>query len=188
MINLCSGFNTRTFSEIYEDVDDFVSDYNSIGIPATIDVSTVNALYYMLMAKYASNAIINSSEAQFKYKLFLIIFEYGPTWEKKLDIQEKLRQLTDADIEKGTQAIYNTAMNPDGTPATDALTPLNYINSQNTTNYKKSKMDSYTQLWGLLATDVTEEFLSKFKVLFNPFAVGVHPTYFVTEEDEEEEE
>lgn len=187
MINFCTGFNTRTFGEIYPTVDVFVNDYNSIGIPAKIDENSVNTLYYMLLAKYASNAIINSSEAQFKYKLFLIIFEYGPTWEKKLEIQEKIRGLTDAEIEKGTQAIYNSAMNPDGTPATDATTPLNYINSQNTTNYKKSKMDAYTQLWGLLATDVTEDFLKRFKVLFNPMSIGVHPTYFVSDAEEDGE-
>jgi hypothetical protein len=78
--------------------------------------------------------------------MFSVIFQYGPTWEKKLDIQEKLRDLTEAEILAGAKAIYNHAFNPETTPSTASLEELNYINDQNITNYKKSKLEAYSIL------------------------------------------
>ena len=67
---------------------------------------------------------------------------------------------------QGAKAIYNRALNPETNPTTASLEELTYINEQNTTNYKKSKMDALTQLWNLIATDVTESFLERFAPLF----------------------
>jgi hypothetical protein len=78
--------------------------------------------------------------------MFSVIFQYGPTWQKRLDIQAKIRGLTDSDILIGSKAIYNTALNPSTAPSTGSLEELTYINSQNTTNYKKSKLEAYAQL------------------------------------------
>lgn len=176
-INSC----TKTFTEIYESASDFASDYSTFALGGITDSTLVSKLYYLLYAKYANNFITNIDETQFKYKLFTIIFEYGPTWEKRLDIQTKLRAISDDDLLLGAKAIYNHAYNPSTEPSTQSLTELTYINDQNTTNYKKSKMDAYTQLWNLLATDVTEGFLDRFSVLFKKF---ISP--FVTIEEDEE--
>ena len=110
--------------------------------------STGNAktLYYLLYARYGNSHIANRDINQFKYKVFSIIYQYAPSWSKIIEIQEKLRGLTEEDILKGSEAIYNSAMNPSTAPATDVRTPLGYINSQNSTLYNKSKMDAYTQL------------------------------------------
>ena len=116
------------------------------------------------------------------------MFQYGPSWEKKLEIQEKLRALSDEEIAKGSKAIYNTALNPSNAPSTQSLEELQYINSQNTTNYKKSKMDAYTQLWGLIDTDVTGEFINRFNVCFKQFVRPEKPLLYVTDNDETEEE
>ena len=78
---------------------------------------------------------------------------------KELDIKSE-------DFLKGAKAIYNKALNPETNPSTNDLTELTYINEQTTTNYKKSKMDALTQLWNLIATDVTESFLERFAPLF----------------------
>ena len=165
IINSC----TKTFTEIYESVNDFIYDYNNVALPKTISVDNAVILYYLMYAKYGNNNITNLDENQFKYKLFSTIWKYGPTWEKKLDIQSKLRGISDDNLLEGAKAIYNHAYNPETTPSTSDLDELTYINDQNTTNYKKSKMDAYTQLWGLLATDVTEEFLARFSPLFKKF-------------------
>lgn len=177
-INSC----TKKFTEIYESVNDFIYDYNNLALPRTISVDNAIILYYLLYAKYANNFITNIDETQFKYKLFSIVFEYGPTWEKRLDIQKKLREISDDDLLKGAKAIYNHAYNPSTEPSTQTLTELTYINDQNTTNYKKSKMDAYTQLWNLLATDVTEAFLDRFSVLFKKF---ISPFVNIEEDTEE---
>lgn len=166
---------TKTFTEIYETVNDFIYDYNNLALPRTITVDNAMILYYLLYAKYGNNNITNKDENQFKYKLFSTIWKYGPTWEKKLSIQSSLRSLTDTQLLEGAKAIYNHAFNPETAPSTQTLEELTYINDQNTTNYKKSKMDAYTQLWGLLATDVTEEFLIRFSPLFKKFISPYQP-------------
>ena len=166
---------TKTFSEVFESYNDFYYYYLHCGIPTTIqsDVpdkeSNLQTLYWLLYAKYGNNNITNLDETQWVYKVFSTIYKYGPTWQKKIELQANLRGLTNSELEQGAKAIYNHALNPETTPSTADLTELKYINEQNTTNYKKSKMDALTQLWNLIATDVTEEFLLEFKPLFKKF-------------------
>ena len=104
-----------------------------------------------------------------------------------MSIQTSLRALTDADILAGSKAIYNSALNPGTDPSTASLDELTYINSQNTTNYKKSKMDAYAQLWDLLSTDVTAEFLNRFRPCFKQFVSPERHFIFVTEDEEDDE-
>ncbi len=177
-------YNTKTFVDIYGDVTAFTTDYTTINLGGLTTSGLINKLYYLLYAKFGNSPIANMDENQFKYKLFSIIYMYGPAWDKRLDIQDKLRSITDADLTIGGKAIYNSALNPEQTPSTGDLDELDYINSQNTTNYKKSKMDAYTQLWNLIATDVTAEFLDKFNPLFKQF---VRPNRIYLYEDEEED-
>lgn len=181
-------YDTKLFNEIWDEASKFLADYNSIGIPTTISAQSVTTLYYLLYARYGNNPIANYDEEQFKYKIFAVIWQYGPTWEKRLEIQQKLRGLTEDDIIKGSKAIYNTALNPSTAPSTATLDELSYINSQNTTNYKKSKMDAYSQLWELLSTDVTAEFLNKFKGCFKQFVKPEKTWIYVTDLEEDEED
>ena len=181
-------YDTKLFTEIWEEVSDFLYDYSNAGIPKTISNTNATTLYYLLYAKYGDNPIANRDINQFKYKVLAIIFEYGPTWEKRLDIQSKLRNLSEADLIKGAKAIYNSALNPSVAPSTATLEELDYINSQNTTNYKKSKMEAYAQLWELLNTDVTSAFVSKFKVCFKQFVRPEKPLIYVTEIEEDSDD
>ena len=176
-------YNTNLFTDIYDNVNDFVYDYNNCGFPRTIQAENVATLYYLLYARYGNSPIANLDVNQFKYKVFGIIWQYGPTWEKRLDIQNKLRTIIDTDLLKGAKAIYNHALNPETTPKTGDLDELDYINEQNTTNYKKSEMDAYMQLWDLLATDVTEDLIRRFEPLFNRFVKPVRHPLYVSEED-----
>lgn len=179
-------FDTKLFTEIWEDSDSFLTDYQDIGIPTTISTTNATTLYYLLYAKYGNSPIANFDENQFKYKIFTIIFQYGPTWEKRLDIQSKLREISDEDLLKGSKAIYNTALNPSQAPSTGTLEELDYINSQNTTNYKKSKMDAYGQLWELLKFDVTGEFLAKFQKCFKQFVKPERTFIYVTDLEDDD--
>jgi hypothetical protein len=123
-------------------------------------------------------------ENQFKYKLFSTIWQFAPTWIKKLNIQSDLRGLSEADLLKGAKTIHNHAFNPSTEPSTATLEELTYINDQDTTNYKRSKMDAYAQIWNLLVTDVTENFLSRFSHLFKKFVGPEHPVVYATEEND----
>lgn len=175
------NYRTKKFTDFYQTAQDFVNDYHLCGIPSTITDDTATTLFYLLYARYGNSHIINSDENQFKYKMFSIIFQYGPTWEKRLDIQNKLRNLTEDELMYGTKAIYNTANNPGTEPSTGSLEELPYINSQNTTGYKKSKMDAYANLLALLDTDVTEDFIKKFGKLFITILEPREPLWYTTE-------
>lgn len=183
-------YSTVLFTEVWEDVDEFKDDFNDSPFTGCISANNpdnVSLVYYLLYSRYGNNPIANQDITQFKFKLFSVIFQYGPSWEKRLDIQSKLRALTESDITTGGKAIYNSALNPSTAPGTQSLDELNYINSQNTTNYKKSKMDAYMQLWNLIETDVTEDFLVKFKKCFKIFVSSERPLLYVQEEEEDNE-
>lgn len=176
-------YNTILFNELFESAEDFVAAYNEIGLGGLTKTENVTKLFYLLYGKYGNNPLANKDLAQAQYKLFSIVFMYGPTWEKRLEIQSNLRNLNEDELRVGSKAVHNHAYNPSTSPSTQTLEELLHINDQNTTNYKKSKMDAYMQLWMLLDTDVTSDFLNKFKILFKQFVRPENPLIYVTEED-----
>ena len=157
---------TRKFGEVWNSADLFYADYINYGIPTTISETNCKTLFYLLYAKYGNSHFANRDEVQAKLKVFSTIFKYGPAWEKRLEIQGELQALDLDDLREGTKQIANHANNPNTAPSTSALEELEYIDEQNAVNYKKSKVDAYASLWNMLATDVTEEFLSKFNKIF----------------------
>ena len=178
-------YDTKLFTEIYDDVEAFKDDYETMTAFQTNEISTASLerIYYILYASYGNSPIANYDVNQFKYKLFMTIWQFAPTWLKKVDIQGKLRSISDDDLLKGAKAIYNHAFNPETmpSPSTDSDDPINFINEQNVTNYKKSKMDAYAQLWSVLVTDVTTDFIKKFQPLFKKF---VKPGTYLYESEE----
>ena len=183
-------YATFKFTDIWDDVAKFKTDYAASPFTGAISDNSpdnVSIVFYLLYARYGNNPIANRDVNQWKFKIFSIIYQFGPTWQKKLDIQEKLRALTEDDILKGSKAIFNHALNPSTAPSTSTLEELNYINDQSTSNYKKSKMDAYTQLWELLESDVTEEFIRKFRSCFKTFVSPEQPLLYVTENSDEME-
>lgn len=187
---LIPQYSTITFTDVWDNVDDFKADLAESPFDGCISPSNpdnVSILFYLLYARYGNNPIANHDIIQWKFKIFSVIFQYGPTWEKRLDIQAKLRGLTDDEILKGSKAIFNHAFNPSTVPSTGSLDELNYINDQSTSNYKKSKMDAYMQLWELLRTDITEDFLNQFKKCFKIFVSAESPMLFVSDTPEEED-
>lgn len=195
-------FRTRTFAEIFAPTEDefklgidsaqkFIETYINNGIPTTIryqdgaKVNTCKTLFYLLYAKYGNSNIANSDETQFIYRLFSIVFMYGPTWEKRLEIQDAVRNLTEAELQQGSKQIFNHAYNPGQAPSTDGLTELDAINEQNTNNFKRSKLEAYGTQWDLLATDVTSGFINRFADLFLKIVQPQAPLLYVEEEEDD---
>lgn len=197
MSSMIPQYSTNIFTDIYPDAATFISDYKNNGIPyqyvvgtttyQTLTDTNVEALFYLLYARYGNSPLANRDITQFKYKLFSIIFQYGPAWQKELEVQRKIMNLSEDDIRLGSKAIYNQALNPQTEPSTAALSELTYINQQNTTNYKKSPLEGYAILMELLKKDVTEEFINKFGRCFKKFVSNERPIIYVTEEEEDEE-
>ena len=294
-------YDTKLMTEVWEDAAEFLADYKTVGIPTTISDASATTLYYLLYARYGNNPIANYDENQFKYKVFSVIFQYGPTWEKRLSIQETLRgmQLSDLvdngqlaeifnsegktstttsgisdntrtlntqEANTGTQTLAHTgtvrtvgdndvtnsgddtvidnhAFNPGTAPANNAFDPLSYVNEQKaqkvtkgtkseqdtdstvtyantdtttndlsradtgtitdagttkgtvsgtdnksnstTTTMTAGKLKAYEKLLELLDSDVTGEFINKFKICFKQFVMPERTWIYVTEEDED---
>lgn len=188
-------YSTKLFSEIWSNPTAFSNDYKTSGLYDAVTVggvtnyhnsltdSNINLLYSLLYAKYGNTPIANSDPNQFKYKIYSIIFQFGPTWQKDLEIQDKLRGLTETEIIAGAKTIYNHAYNDATEPSTGTLEEINYINEQNTQNYKKSKMAAYSELVMLLHRNVTQDFINQFKVCFKRM-VSFSPFPIYEEEEE----
>lgn len=172
------GYRTKTFADIYSNLGDFELEYNNAGIPKTISSDSLKTLFYLLYSRYGNSHIAFSDENQFRYSVLSTIFMYGPAWEKRLDIQRKLRSLDESELILGGKAIYNHSFNPSTQPSTATLEELTTINEQNTTNYKKSKLEAYSTLINLIETDVTEEFIGKFKKLFLTVVAPDYPLLY----------
>lgn len=171
---LYGTYRTKKFGDVWATANDFIIDYGRNGIPKTIptdvtgkgDVGTVYNLYYLLYSRYGNDVIAASDLQRFKLNLFAIIWQYGPNWAKNLEIQSKLRSLTETEITQGSVQIYNQADNPSTDPSTESSEYLQFIKAQNTAINKKGKLEGYALLDSLLKRDVTQEFLNRFKPLF----------------------
>ena len=219
-------YDTNLFCEIWDSSDSFLADYNNTGteftnqVPTTISQENALMTYLLLFSRYGNNPIANYDITQFKNKIFTLIWQYGPAWEKRLSMQEDIRNLTLQEITTGTKTdwssegtqsqnnsgtdttINNHAFNPSTAPSTQDTNELNYIDQQNVakgtatstisgTDSKttgqtvtKSKMDAYAQLWDLVATDVTNDYIAKFKKCFKQFVAPERRMIYVTEDEE----
>lgn len=174
-----------TFNELYPDADTFLADYKACELPATISDENVKLLYFSLLARKGLDCIQSESVGMFKYKMFLLIWQYGPSWEAKLNIQKKLQQLPDSDILDGGTQIYNTGVNP-STPigkdqeqhqGTLSKNELNFVQQQNVALNTRNKTNAYRGYQDMLKNDVSEEFFDKFDKLFAfVYAPGI--TYY----------
>lgn len=176
---------TRTFSEIYPDYETFLADYTDIGItPRLKSTEFLTQIYILLMGEYASSSIMSLNEDQFRVKLFTRIMSYGPQFERELEVQHILTNMTDEELQVSSKAIYNTALNPSSDPSTDTLEEILTINQQNVTKHKRSKLDAYAMLKDLLDDNLTKKFIKRFDDLFVRVLRTNQPLYYVTEVDE----
>ena len=136
-------------------------------------------IYYLLFANYGNSSISNMDVNQFKAKVFVKIFEHGPTWQKRLAVQEKLRGLTDEELMAGGKSVTNFAVNPNSSPTTGALEELTFISQQTARNGKRARVDAYANLLLLLDENVTEQFIERFRPLFrrfvSPLVTAIYP-------------
>ena len=219
-------YDTNLFCEIWDSSESFLADYNNTGteftnqVPPTITQQNALMTYLLLFSRYGNNPIANYDVTQFKNKIFTLIWQYGPAWEKRLSMQEDIRNLTLQEITQGTKTdwssegtqsqnnsgtdttINNHAYNPSTAPTTQSTNELDYIDQQqvakgsNTSTISgtdskttgqvvtKSKMDAYAQLWDLVATDVTNGYIAKFKNCFKQFVAPERRMIYVTEDEE----
>ena len=184
-------FDNVTFSDLWSTKEEFINSYKEVGFPQTYDGGTyvtdddLKLIWLLLIGRFADSTIkpFNTYGA-FKVRFMSRVWQHAPAWKKNLDIQNKLRSLSledGSDIYKGSSAIYNSAMNPNTTPGTGTDQELNFINNQNVTKHKKSKLEGLALLSELLKNDVTEQFLRRFDDFFKTIIYTGKEYTYVTE-------
>lgn len=183
---LYGNFRQRKFTDIWGNEDVFKDDYHNCGIPTTISDESVTTLFYLLYARYGNSTIASFDETQFQYKVFAIIFQYAPAWEKRLEVQKALcgLDLDGEDLYEASRMINNHAFNPSTAPSTSTTRELEYINEQSTNGAKRGKLEAYAALMQIIQTDVTEELIAQFKSLFLTVVEPELPLWYKTEVDE----
>lgn len=176
-------YRTKLFTDIWPDAKSFLDDFTASGL-AISNTTNVEVAYYMLYARYGNSHIANLDENQFKYRVFTIFYQYLPTLNKKMDIQDKLRslELNSDDLFEGARVIYNHSYNPSTAPSTNTTTELETINDQNVTKNRRSKLDGYSFLYGMLEDDLWAKFVDRFKKLFITIVQPGKPLLFENED------
>lgn len=207
--SLYGNYRTRTFAEIFDDYDStayasseayFEGLWSSsifsqeLRVTTAANATTQSAyamnpklVFALLYANYGNSSIASSDENRFLYQLHSIMFQYGPTWARKLNLQKEIRELSLEDAREGNRTITNLAENPSVAPSTLNTEELNYVNSQNVTKSKRSIADGAALITALLQEDVTQEFISQFRKLFLTVVAPEFPLWYVTEDENVEE-
>lgn len=184
------SFRTRTFAEIFPSFQDFTQEY--LVSPLRVHFSpegdeegglSLEQFYLMMYAHYGNSHIAYSDENQFKYYMYSIMYQHGPTVIRKREIRDHLLRMSFEELTSGGKTIYNHAMNPNTAPSTSTIEELLTINDQNTANYKKAMVTGLTDFLDVISNDPVDSFIHKFKRLFIQVLAPDYPLYYVTEEE-----
>ena len=184
--SLYGNYRTRTFSDIYMDAESFAADWEMSTFPSHIEELPIELIFMLLYSRYGNSNIASSDENRFKFQMFAMIFQYGPSWNKELKMQKEIRSLNVDDFRKGSTSIVNNAANPSGAPSTDTNEILTFINQQNVSKTERSVADGYALMLSLLKDDVTETFLKRFQKLFLTIVEPELPLWYLTTQNSEE--
>lgn len=185
------SFDNVTFSDLWPTQEDFVTTYNTVGFPKEFEGGSyvtdddLKLIWLLLIGRFADSVIKPyNTYGAFQVRFMSKVWQHAPAWKKNLDIQNKLRSLSledGSELYKGSSAIYNSALNPATQPGTDTDNELSFINSQNVTKHKKSKLEGLAFLSDLLKNDVTEQFLRRFDEFFKSILYSGRTLLYETE-------
>lgn len=175
---------TQTLSQLYPTYDEFLADYNEIGLKELEfeNPDFLRTIYLLLLGEYGSSAIQSLSPDRFKLRFFTRIMAYGPLYEKQMKHQKTLLSMTDDELRVSAKAIHNSARNPSQKPPTDSEEILPYIDSQNTTNHQRSLMDAYAYFDDVADDSLTKKFIKRFDDMFVIMTRTNSPLWYITNE------
>lgn len=180
--NLYGNFRTRTLSEIFPDYNEFETLFGDSPFAGSISDKGLKLTYYLLLAEYGNSNISSSDENRFKLKMFSLIFQYGPAWETKIKIQDKLKNLKEEEILRGSEATYNQAAHPGNGPSVSSDEIIQGIDNQSRQIYKKSKMEAYMLQYDSIKDNMTKSYINRFKDLFLQIVQPELPLWYESED------
>ena len=178
-------YRNEKFTDIYPDVQTFLTEYKTSPLyDEEMQDTNLMKLYYLLYAKYGNSTIASSDINQFKYKLYSIIYDQGPIWQKYLYIQKQLRSLSNDEILKSSEYINSHAYNPGQYMNDNGI--LDYINDQTKSTTYNATINGYYSYLNTL-NSFTETFLDMFKSLFLTVVAPEKPGWYGMDSDIDEE-
>lgn len=178
---------TSRFREVFTTADTFISLFRESPLnEAKLSDETLKKIYYELYAEYGDSYFRATNDYRNQLKTFSILQNEGLVYQKKLEIQNNLINMSLSELMEEGISISNYAENPgdDATTMIDDYSGedfIKYVNNQNVVKNKKSKLDAYkSQLYAI--RNVTTEFIKKFSVLFETILWSSYLPVFETED------
>lgn len=188
MSNYIGTYATVLFTDVWSDYDTFKADYDVNKFPKLMAETSnynIETLYYLLYSRYGNSHINSFDLNKWKMKVFSIIFQNGALWQKKCELQDKVRNLTEDELLESSKSISNHSYNPstviEGGPNEDTGI-IDTVNEQNTSYVKKAKIEGIAIQYDLLQGDITDTFLKKFKSCFLTIVEPQQPLLYESEE------
>lgn len=184
------GFRNALFLEVFPDYAAFEEARDLVALPDRLaSADTLKTIYTLLCARYGESVIAYNSIHLFKQAIFSTIFSHAPAWEKRIELQDRLRELTQDQIARSTRAVHNHSYNDGTPPGTGADELLPTTDAQNTSTFYRGELDGIRDVWALLDVDATEDFLNEFRPHFIAIVAPSHPLlYNVSQLDKNIEE
>lgn len=159
------------FTDLFPSLEEFKKQYAENSLPlesffGATDSEQVSTFYYLMYASYGNSTIANADTNQFYYGLFSTLFQYGPNWWKRTEIQKKIRELTLEQLKTSSHLITNFAQNPSTAPANDSTKPLDYIDTQDVSISVRGDIQALTSQADVLKDGEAKRFLDHFRHLF----------------------
>lgn len=185
---------TKKFSDVFEDLDSFKNEFRSSPLnEANLTDETLGIVYAELYARFGDSYYTATNMYRNKLKTFSILKNEGLIFQKKLEIQNAILNMSLADLKDDGVIVNNYAENPaeesTGTYETGEYEGENfmkYVNNQSAQKTKKGKLTAYRdQLYSL--KNVTDSFIDKFKVLFEKLLWSSYLPVLSREESEEDD-
>lgn len=181
---MTTWYSTESFADRFPDYDTFAQKFNASGLNGRLLTGTeyaqynLETIFTLLATRYWSTHFKSDNSMMAEMRVFRTIWEHGAKWQRDMLLYDKLRNLTDAELQLGTKAVHNHAEHPDTPPVNDSIQPLSFIDSQNVTSYVKSPRDRYMEMLELENSGVTKDFLDKFSPLFVDIMYPSDPVYY----------
>ena len=79
MNSILPQYSTVLFTDVWDDEEKFEEDLSASPFAAELTEVNAELVFYLLYARYGNNPIANRDINQWKFKIFSVMFQYGPT-------------------------------------------------------------------------------------------------------------
>lgn len=165
---MISSAITFYFKEIFpteQSFLDFLTEYNVINLADAENPPLAAYMYKVLFRRYHNCNVQYDTPEDFKCDLANLVEDTFDRIKRQKAIVDKIYNLTDQELTTVTQAITNSANNPN-TKVEDPTQPLEYVGAQAFTMASSGKLQAYLTALKNMPTKYIEQLLKDAQKLF----------------------